>query len=650
MQINDPNILGIERISSRSIETIEEALVCLASSQPVYGMTVENSNVRPDAEAGACRVGRVPQGQLVQVSAIYESDGDEPLITMDGGAGPNLEGSPIGYEDDIKPIVDRACTVCHSGIVQTMGLQVTEYEPLMAGSDNGPVIVPGKLDESLLWEMVSTRQMPMVGELSELDRETIRLWIEAGAPERRSALPGVESLWLAIDAQTVDEVDNACDGGLEGADNLLVSAELILPMNCGSPPDPAAVEAMVAALESGKDPVAAANPASDPGDSSAAAAPAKPNVQGVSASSVGIQVPSLGLPAPTDDDGWMNMRGDFCVEQRLPDNDRSITAITFAPDGRMFLALDSSPAVDVDPLVLYDAFHPSRSIAVYDYANDTRLQEIFNESPRITGLDYANGALYVTRSGEVGYIPDGGEYEPLAGGFAVQSQLFHANNGIVVHNGYVYVSAGGIIDGYSDGPIVGIPESAAQHIASGGNPYSARIVRAPLDRLLSERSINVFETAATGVRNPYGIALDPAGRIWFTDNGATNLPDDVVAGDEVNMLNPSSITGSDDTAPYYGFPLALNGNEPDWYVNSVVDLVNASAPTGITWAYNTIFFGQYGKDPGLYRLGRNNDGKVVAERLMVSWPLLAVATAPDGAVWIGTGNGGLFRITPGCAK
>ena len=326
----------------------------------------------------------------------------------------------------------------------------------------------------------------------------------------------------------------------------------------------------------------------------------------------------------------MDMRGDFCVEQRLPDNDRSITAITFAPDGRMFLALDSSPAVDVDPLVLYDAFHPSRSIAVYDYVNDTRLQEILDESPRITGLDYANGALYVTRSGEVGYIPDGGEYEPLAGGFAVQSQLFHANNGIIVNNGYVYVSAGGVMDGYSDGPIVGIPESAAQHVVSGGNPYSARIVRAPLDRLLSERSIGVFETAARGVRNPYGITIDPAGRIWFTDNGATNLPDDVLAGDEVDLLNPSSITGSEDTAPYYGFPLALNGNAPDWYVDSVVDLVNAAAPTGITWAYNTIFFGQYGKDPGLYRLGRNDDGKVVAERLMVS---LAAAGDGNSAGW-----------------
>jgi hypothetical protein len=27
---------------------------------------------------------------------------------------------------------------------------------------------------------------------------------------------------------------------------------------------------------------------------------------------------------------------------------------------------------------------------------------------------------------------------------------------------------------------------------------------------------------------------------------------------------------------------------------------------------------------------------------------LAVTTAPDGALWIGTGAGGLFRMTPGC--
>ena len=365
---------------------------------------------------------------------------------------------------------------------------------------------------------------------------------------------------------------------------------------------------------------------------------------GADASAAGIQAGALGLPAPADGDPYMTPSG-FCLDRRLADNQRGITALTFAPDGRLFLALDSNLAGDIDPLILYDAYHPSRSVAVYDAANDG-LNEIMTESTRITGLDYENGALYLSRAGEVGRIPDGGAYEPLAGGFAVASQLFHANNGIVVSDGWVYVSAGGVRDGYVEGPVVGVGEAGAQEIVSGGNPYAARIVRAPLDALLGSRSIGAFSTAARGVRNPYGITRDPAGRIWFTDNGATNVPDAISAGDEVNLLNPGAIGGGEGDTPYYGFPLALNGSPPDWYTSPVVALPNSAAPTGIAWAFDTVFFAQYGRYPGLYRLGRSADGAVVAERIMQGWPILALGTAPDGALWIGLGNGALYRMVP----
>jgi glucose/arabinose dehydrogenase len=271
------------------------------------------------------------------------------------------------------------------------------------------------------------------------------------------------------------------------------------------------------------------------------------------------------------------------------------------------------------------------------------------ESSRITGITYSNGALFLNRAGEVGWIPDGGSYKPLAGGFAVNSQLFHANNGLVVANGYLYVATGGVRDGYSDGPIVGMAEAGALNVVTGGNRFASRLLRAPIDRLLGEYKIEVFETAVRGLRNPYGLTADPSGRLWFTDNGATNVPENVSAGDEVNVFDPSSTPPGtpEESTPYYGFPLALTSPQP-WYSLPVVDLRNTSAPTGITWAYGTIFFGQYGRDPGLYRVGRAGDGQMIAERVMLVWPLLAVTTAPDGALWIGTGTGGLFRLTPGC--
>jgi hypothetical protein len=654
----DPNVLGIERIDKRSLSTIDDAVACLASKRPVFAVMVDNSNVRPQTETGPCRVGRVPQGAVVRIDSIYPEGEDSPLASMDGVGG-DLSVSPIGYTEDIQPIFQNVCNSCHSGLIKTVGLQTTEYEPLMAGSENGPVVEPGDPENSLLWEMIESERMPMVGELTELDKETVRLWIEAGAPEQRSALPKPSDLWVHIAPEEVEEVTNACAPDEVESPSTYVNAGLTLPISCGAPPPQETVDGIVATFTpttvgggGGAGvvvamPIVAGGGAEDGGGGAAMAASGPTYMGGASAAAAGIQAPALGLPAPTDADGWMQMKGGFRIEQRLPGFDRSITAIAFAPGGRMFLALDSPPTGDADPLVLYDAFHPSRSIAVYDYINDSGPNEIFGESPRITGLDWDNGALYVSRSGEVGRIPDGGGYETLASGFAVQSQLFHANNGIIVSNGWVYISAGGVRDGYSDGPITGMGPVEAVNIVAGGNPYAARIVRANLGQLLSERNIGVFQTAALGVRNPYGITADPAGRIWFTDNGATNVPENTSAGDEVDLLDPRTITGDDATSPYYGFPLALMESSPDWY-DPIVTLVNTAAPTGVSWAYGTVFFGQYGRDPGLYRLGRAADGQMVAERILLTWPLLAVATAPDGALWIGTGDGGLYRITPGC--
>jgi hypothetical protein len=646
LNFDDPNILGIERADKRSLVTIEDAVACLVSKRPVYGVIAENTNVRPATEVGTCRVGRIPQGTVVRIDGLYAAGEQTPLADV-SGVGDTLTAGAIGYAEDVQPIFERTCNSCHSGIVQTKGLQVTAYEPLLAGSENGPVVVPGEPDESLLWDQIESGKMPMVGELSELDKETVRLWIAAGAPARRSELPTRDNLWVSIDAGDVETVNNACAPDTVENPGNFINAELVLPISCGARPAPEAV----AALADGFTPTIVGGetlPAAAGEEVTVAAAPAGPAYAGgASAAAAGIQAGALNIAPPSDADGWLDARGGFCVERRLPNNERSITAIAFAPDGRMFLALDSSPTGEVDPLVLYDANHPSRSIATYDYLTDSNFREIFTESTRITGLDWHDGALYVSRAGEVGYIPDGGEYRPLAGGFAVNSQLFHANNGIVVQGGYVYVSAGGVRDGYSDGPIEGMDEVNAVNVVAGGNPYAARIVRAPVGRLLSERSIGAFETAALGVRNPYGIAADPSGRIWFTDNGATNVPEDISAGDEVNLLDPRRATGSDASAPYYGFPLALTGNYGTRYVEPVATLVNTGAPTGISWAYGTVFFGQYGKDPGLYRLG-SAGGQIVAERVMLVWPLLAVATAPDGALWLGTGDGGLFRVTPGC--
>ncbi len=720
--------------------TLEQIQSCLAQGQTVYGIALQNSNVRETTELTACRTGRIERGSLVQITNIITVSNETTSTTRissttssptsepatDRGptllptsvpvvVQPEVTETTLGYVEDIQPIFQRTCIACHSGVVKQMNLQVTAYEPLMKGSSLGPVVIPGDPAGSTLWQAIDSGKMPLIGELPPEEKELVRRWIEQGALERQTvqvvATPVIEAsvvvtaenpaatpvevapennretpgsstasnpddFWLQVADANVEAVSDICANPV--AEPLqVVNQELILPVSCGVEPTasqlttllqslalidpPPASSASASATEpltgtaaaTAEAPVASSAAVTETAETAVAAPtesapPASAPPARVASAPAGIQA-ALNLPAPSDGDGWLTPQGGFCLDQHLADNERGITAIAFAPDGRLFMALDTSLDGQQDTNILYDAYHPSRSIAIYDPVSRYRADEILRESSRITGLAYSNGALFVSRAGEVGWIPDGGSYRPLAGGFAVNSQLFHANNGVVISNGYLYISAGGVRDGYSDGPLVGISEGGAQDLVSGGNRFAARLLRAPLSRLLNEYSIEVFETAARGLRNPYGVAVDPSGRIWFTDNGATNVPENVSAGDEVNVFDPNGTPAGtpEGSTPYYGFPLALTSPQ-DWYSPPVVDLYNTSAPTGITWAYGTVFFAQYGRNPGLYRVGRAGDGRMVAERIMLVWPLLSTATAPDGALWIGTGSGGLYRMTPGC--
>ncbi len=640
------------------VDNLEEALLCLAEGQPVYGVMASTAKVRQGPDLEACRIGRAPARSPVRIQGVFSQDGQLQVTAnpLDQDILPPL----LGYEEDIQPIFEATCNSCHGETVQNLGLKVTEYQALMDGSENGPVIVPGDPENSRLWQQIRDNIMPLVGELDPVEKEKVRAWIQAGAPESRPPLPPAEELWFRLHPDTFNLVENQCPAEESGA--AFVNGELVRLASCGLPPTQERVAQLLpapeiqAAAPSGGEGQSGGQGDGQAGGASLAVVPARP---AISLGQVGIQAAPLGLPAPSDGDPWLIPQGGFCIEQRLQrlEGKFGITSMAFAPDGRLFLGLDSPSVGDIDPNIMFDAFHPSRSIGVYQSITDDSFYTILQESSRVTGLDYANGVLYVSRAGEVGRIPDGGGYERLAAGFPVNGRLFHANNGIALVDGWVYVSVGGVRDGYSDGlinPGTTDPpeETQAVNIAAGGNPYGARLVRASLDRLLSERNIGAFQTAARGFRNPYGLTGDPYGRLWITDNGATNVPGEYGAGDEVNLFDPRTLSpgaraGDENATPFYGFPLVLSGVVKDWYTPPVLELVNTAAPTGITWAYGTIFFAQYGRNPGLYRLA-NAGGRLVAERILLAWPIQAMATAPDGALWIGTGDGGVYRLSPGC--
>ena len=92
---------------------------------------------------------------------------------------PQATGDPT-YEGYVKPLVTTKCGTCH-GDLASGGLNMLTYEGLMDGSANGPVVVPGDSQGSLLVQLQSEGQH--FGKFSAEDLEVIRQWIDAGAPE-----------------------------------------------------------------------------------------------------------------------------------------------------------------------------------------------------------------------------------------------------------------------------------------------------------------------------------------------------------------------------------------------------------------------------------------------------------------------------------
>lgn len=96
------------------------------------------------------------------------------------GAAPSTE---VSYAKDVRPILESRCATCHMGEFVSEGLDMNAYESLMAGSQNGPVIVPGDAGDSLLVEKITEGKMPKRGPtLTPAQIQTITDWINAGAP------------------------------------------------------------------------------------------------------------------------------------------------------------------------------------------------------------------------------------------------------------------------------------------------------------------------------------------------------------------------------------------------------------------------------------------------------------------------------------
>ncbi len=108
---------------------------------------------------------------------------------------PLFAADEVDYLKEIKPLLSRRCSACHGSLKQESSLRLDTAAALSQGGEQGPAIVPGKSQESLLIKAVTGVdgwRMPPKDEGEPLTAEEIgklAAWIDQGAKAPEESPP-----------------------------------------------------------------------------------------------------------------------------------------------------------------------------------------------------------------------------------------------------------------------------------------------------------------------------------------------------------------------------------------------------------------------------------------------------------------------------
>jgi hypothetical protein len=105
------------------------------------------------------------------------------------------------FTRDVNPLITANCLGCHNRSIRMSGLSLASREDAIAGGKRGPVLVPGKPDESRILEILRHQnavKMPPGRMLKAAEIAAIERWIAAGAAwpaARMAASPPKPNHW-----------------------------------------------------------------------------------------------------------------------------------------------------------------------------------------------------------------------------------------------------------------------------------------------------------------------------------------------------------------------------------------------------------------------------------------------------------------------
>jgi hypothetical protein len=97
-----------------------------------------------------------------------------------------IKNSDEFFEKAVRPLLATRCLECHGAKDPESGLRLDSRSAILAGGENGPAIIPGEPEKSLLITAIhygdDGPQMPPKGKLTEDQIATLVTWVKGGAP------------------------------------------------------------------------------------------------------------------------------------------------------------------------------------------------------------------------------------------------------------------------------------------------------------------------------------------------------------------------------------------------------------------------------------------------------------------------------------
>src|SRR4051794_2926820 len=69
---------------------------------------------------------------------------------------------PVSYAGEVADFLEAKCIGCHSSVLAENKLSLEDVASMLKGGKRGPAVVPGKADDSLIFQMAAHRVEPVM--------------------------------------------------------------------------------------------------------------------------------------------------------------------------------------------------------------------------------------------------------------------------------------------------------------------------------------------------------------------------------------------------------------------------------------------------------------------------------------------------------